>query len=176
MKKILFTILIGCIAFKVQSQHLQWFNGNYPDAVREIAIDGDGLIGSDAITTKFMNTYAGNKFIEQSVKDGSFTKMGDRAKIGSYLNAGAYMKLMSKDDTDSTVKNVVLALRYRTHFNSSFPSDLFGLYFYGNKRFAGTQADISDFNYEAIQYQQLQFGYGKIKKSGHSEFEYYGGR
>lgn len=175
MKKILFTIITGCIAFQVQAQHLQWFNANYPDAGTEISIDGDGLIGSDAITTKFMNTYAGNKFIEKSVKDGSFTKMGSRSKIGSYLNAGAYMKTRHTHSDDSTETYLKLALRYRTHFNSSFPADLFGLYFYGNKKFAGTQADISDFNYEAIQYQQLQFGYGKIKKSGSSEFEYYGG-
>ncbi|MBK8876594.1 MAG: hypothetical protein IPN13_23020 [Bacteroidetes bacterium] len=175
MKNILLTAICSMLLMNVNAQHEWPFKNNYTTATTEIGIDANGLIGSDAITTKFMNTYINNEFIEQSVKDGAYTKMDDRSKIGSYLNAGAYMKKMRLFEADSTVRNLTLALRYRTHFNADFPSDLFALYFYGNKRFAGVNADISDFNYEAIQYQQLQFGYGKTKKSGNSEFEYYAG-
>ncbi|MBK6641630.1 MAG: hypothetical protein IPG39_10520 [Bacteroidetes bacterium] len=89
MKNILLTAICSMLLMNVNAQHEWPFKNNYTTATTEIGIDANGLIGSDAITTKFMNTYINNEFIEQSVKDGAYSKMGDRSKIGSYLNGTA---------------------------------------------------------------------------------------
>jgi hypothetical protein len=101
------------------------------------------------------------------LKDGSLNKMTDKNYLGSMLNVGLWYR-HKKDSAFSWFAGVY----HRTHFNTKFPKDIFHLYFYGNKPFAGQTADLSNFNYFSLQYQQLQFGLMKEKTKGDKTITY----
>ena len=155
----------------LQAQFNLPFAENYPDANSEIGIEADYFISSDAVTVEFQNTYLSDNFIDNDLKDESFGKMDDRAVLGSGLNGGFYFK---KKISNKENKSWFAAAKVRQHYNSNFTTDMFGLYFYGNKRYAGQKADLSDLNYLDIQYNQLQFGFNsaKLKDSSRWDFSY----
>jgi uncharacterized protein DUF5723 len=134
------------------------FEDNYPDKKNSIGLDANYFINSNSVTTEFTNAYLTSKFLDSDIKDGSLKKMKDKNTLGSELNGGIYYRYGSKKSTDSCKVSHFFSLKERTHFTTKFPKDLFELYFYGNGPFAGTTADISNFHYRSVQYQQLQFG------------------
>jgi hypothetical protein len=99
------------------------------------------------VTTQFTNDYINSKFLEAEIKDKSLNKMKDKNMLGSEFNGSVYYRYKSRKSTDSVSVSHFFSLKERTHFNTKFPKDLFQLYFYGNKPFEGTTADISNFNY-----------------------------
>lgn|GEM_PF-1918348 len=172
MKKIF--LFPAAVIFTVHAgaQTSTLFENNYPGKKNAAGIDANYFISSNAVTTKFTNSYLNSKFLDAEIKDGSLEKMKDKNSLGSELNAGIYYRYGSKKSTDSCRVSHFFSLKERTHFTTKFPKDLFELYFYGNKPFAGTTADLSDFRYRSIQYQQLQFGIMHQTTKGEKEFGY----
>lgn len=157
-------ITISIIAFNHSKLPAQWydvFGRNYPDSKHEAGFAADYFISSDAVTVEFQNTYLNDNFIDNDLKDQTFKKMNGEPVLGSGLDAGFfYTRRSERKEGNSWFINV----RHRQHYNSTFTPDLFGLYFYGNKMYAGKTADLSDLNYLNIRYNQFQ--YGVIKKLG----------
>jgi uncharacterized protein DUF5723 len=153
------------------SQFYPLFSNNYPDSKSELGFVTDYFIGSDAVTVEFQNTYLNDNFIDNELKNKSFDKMDDRSVLGSGLNSGFYFK---KSMADKENKSWYASVRHRQHYNSNYTSDLFGLYFYGNKPYAGETADLSDLNYLNLRYNQLQFGFitSTVKEDMRWDFMY----
>jgi hypothetical protein len=148
------------------------FESNYPDKKNSIGIDANYFINSNGVTTEFTNAYLNSKFLDADIKEGSLKKMKDKNTLGSELNGGIYYRYGSKKSSDTCRVSHFFSLKERTHFTTKFPKDLFELYFYGNKPFAGASADISNFNYRSLQYQQLQFGMMHETRKDDKEFGY----
>jgi len=134
------------------------FSKNYSDKKNTIGIAGDYQIASDAVTVEFQNAFLNNSFLNTTIKDGAFTNMDDRSVMASRVSEGIYYK---RKTTESDNNFWFVAFRNRSHYNTNFTKDLFGLYFYGNKPYAGQTADLSDLNYNSIKWQQMQFGINK---------------
>ncbi len=162
---ILSGILLMAMTPELYAQFNFEFDKNYPDSKAEAGAFIDYFISSDAVTVEFQNTYLNDQFIDNELKNKSFDKMDSRSTLGSGLNGGIYFKKQIKDHTD---KMWMLGIKHRQHYNSNFSKDMFGLYFYGNKPYAGKTADISDLNYLNLRYQQFQFGFitTKVKDDG----------
>ena len=131
------------------------------DTLPLIRLDFDYAISSNAITNKFISAYAGNDFIDKDLKDDVFDRLKSRNRIGSELNTGiAYRSKTyhSKTKTDAASLQWTIALKHRVLFSSSFSDDLFGLYFYGNKKYENQNANINHFTFNYQQFQQLQLG------------------
>jgi Family of unknown function (DUF5723) len=150
-----FTVALTVLCSIGNGQVRHDFSINYPDARHQIGMGSDYLMASDAVTVEFQNAYLNNEFIDTDVKDGSLENMDDRAVMASSLSAGLWFKKRKKDTENN---HWFAALRHRSHYNTNFTSDLFGLYFYGNKPYAGETADLSDLNYRSMSWQQAQFG------------------
>ena len=147
-------ILIFCsTAGKAQLRHD--FSVNYPGLRYSVGLDGNYQIASDAVTVEFQNTFLNNGFIDSEMKDASFSNMDDRAVQAAGFNTGF---TFSKSRKDKPNDSWFAAARHRGHHDTEFTKDLFGLYFYGNKPYAGETADMSDMSYRTITWQQFQFG------------------
>ncbi len=177
MKKIfrtLFVTSIILVCFHSPSA-AQWngiFDSNYPDRQKEVGFAGEYFISSDAVTVEFQNTYLNDNFIDNDLKDKTFKKMNGEPVLGSGLDAGFYYSSRSeKNEEHSWFVNV----RHRQHYNSTFTPDMFGLYFYGNKMYAGKTADLSDLNYLNIRYNQFQYGIVRKLSGDSSGWTFRGG-
>jgi hypothetical protein len=147
------------------------FSINYPDARHQAGMGSEYLLASDAVTVEFQNAYLNNEFIDNEVKNGSLENMDERAVMASSLTAGIWFKKRKQD----TVNNHwFAAIRHRSHYNTNFTSDLFGLYFYGNKPYAGETADLSDLNYRSMTWQQFQFGMNRRIQKDSSYWDFTG--
>lgn len=165
-------LLIIIFSFRLQAQTSTLFGENYPDSKSCVGIDGNYFISSNAVTVKFQNSYLNNKFIDTSLKDASLNKMKDVNRLGSAYNAGLYYRHKTNKFLGIDSAAYFISIKDRSFFNSKFPADLFHLYFYGNKPFEGKTADVNNFNYRGMQWQQLQFGILKEIKKGNSVLSY----
>jgi hypothetical protein len=134
------------------------FENSYPDKKNSISIDANYFISSNAITNQFTNAYLNQEFLTTEIKDKSLENMKDENVLGNELNAGIYYSHKTKQCTDTNKTGYFVNVRNRAHLDTKFTKDFFELYFYGNKPFEGTTADIGNFNYRHLFYQQLQLG------------------
>lgn len=158
-------IFLACLLlpFYALAQTSLLFEENYPGNKTVFGFTVDYSIASVSIAVKFQNAFLQSKFIDNDLKDESLDMMKDENRIGSRLNAGTYFRKNSKRFWGIDSASWFVAVKERSHFNSLFPKDLFGLYFYGNKTYAGKTADVSDLNYRSVIYQQIEYGILKEK-------------
>jgi hypothetical protein len=152
------TAALALFSFSLHAQVRHDFRINYPDSRCSAGLTGDYLIASDAVTVAFQNAYLNNEFIDTDLKDASLDNIEDRAVMASKYAAGGFFQKRKKENPDDYW---FAAIRHRSHYNTAFTKDLFGLYFYGNKPYAGQTADMSDLNYRSLTWQQFQFGMNK---------------
>lgn len=172
MKKFFFASALIGLTIHANAQLSTIFEINYPDSKSVFGIEADYRINSNAITSAFTNAYVFGNFIDKDLKDGSLDKMKDANRLGSAFNGGLYYRHRTENFLGLKNSSYFFSLKERTFFNTDFPKDLFHLYFYGNKPLAGQTADISDFNYRSIQYEQLQFGIMKEVQKENLSFGY----
>jgi hypothetical protein len=148
------------------------FEDNYPESERCAGLFADYTIASNSITVQFQNAYIRGDFLDTDLKDQSLLKMRDMNKVGSLFNGGLYYRWKADRFMGIDSLSLFTGLFYRSHFSADYPGDLFELYFYGNRPFGGETADISDFHYLQLIYQQLQFGIMKSASCGAGTFRY----
>ncbi len=148
------------------------FEENYPEARVVAGLYADYFVASDAITVEFQNAYLRGDFIDAELKDRSLEKHDDRNRVASVVNGGAFVRWRTERFLGMDSLQLFAGLHYRSHFSSRYPRDLFHTYFYGNRPFEGETADLSDFRYLQVIYQQLQFGIMRSIPAGKGRVQY----
>jgi hypothetical protein len=135
------------------------FADDFPDSARtRVGLVGEYGINSNAITNKFITKFYNGGYIDIDKKDDVLGRVKNVNRIGGDVNYGIYVAF--KPDSILHKKNVsvFLSFRNREHFDARFSNDLYKVVFYGNAQFAGKTANLNDFNFNLIRYQQLQVG------------------
>lgn len=126
---------------------------------------------SNAINNRFVSALYGKKFIDNDMK--SSNKLKPMNYIGNQDNANAYFTHMPDSFLGADNIGYRIGLVYHNGRDMKFTDDLFNLMFYGNKRFAGDTADISNLQLNLLTYQELQFGIFQQTKIDDNPFTYY---
>lgn len=158
MKKIVALILFF-IPFSLFGQFNQWFPGQMDYSKTQVNAVFHYDVDALSMTNKFINTYRNGKYIDLETKDKVRDKLKDKNVIGGELG----VSLFYRSAADSLKKRGWYAgVTHTSIFESRFTKDLFQLYFYGNKPFAGKTADIGNMSLNQLTYQQLQLGLFQI--------------
>jgi len=137
-------------------------NDNYTKG--QVGIQGAYSIDSKHITNQFINTYRKGGYISVPMKDRVLDKLDDNNKFGGEGTVKIYYR--SQADSISG-RGWFAGLSHTGIVDARFTRDLFHLYFYGNKPFAGRTADLGELRYRQLEYQQLQAGlYMQSEKEG----------
>jgi len=114
--------------------------------------------GSNTLNNEFMSKFLFGGKIEQELKETVYDKLASNNFTGADLNYT--LNVLIPMDTFFRKSNLSLLVGVENveHFDASFTEDLFKFTFDGNKQFAGKAAEISNTNYNAFTYQQVNFG------------------
>ncbi len=135
-----------------------------PDIIRSeknaVTFQSEYFFGSNALTIDLASTYFNNGFINDGMKD----VVSGKLKTSNNFGAGFNYELNYRRSPDSLfgTKFSYYQVGFRDvyHLDARFNRDVFELYFRGNKKYAGQTADIGDFEFKQLFYQQLYFTFG----------------
>lgn len=176
MKRILFILLSTLF-----SQTLFAFD-QLPDSVSLISqevkkkstfnFETEYFFGSNGLTVDLASTYFRNGFINDEMKD----VVSNKLKTSNRFGAGFKYEISYRYHPDSIfgLANSFYQIGHRDifHLDARFSKDVFDIYFRGNKMFAGKTADLSNFEFKQIFYQQFYFMFGHSYMKGNNQFEY----
>ena len=116
-----------------------------------------------------------NSFINDDVKDAVSKKLSSLNRFGADFNW--HIDYSHKVDSFLGLSHCILGVKLldRTHLSSRFSEDAFELYFRGNKNYVGKTADLSDFRFNSLHYQELSFSLGHWFRKGDNLFEWNAG-
>jgi len=137
----------------------------YPEAStlrhkNHIQLQGDVSLNSTAITNTFFRSFITNKYITNALKDEVSARLKNKNRYGYMLNAS----LLVNFHKDSLTSYMVGSAE-KQHNAAVFSKDDFGLFFRGNKMFAGKDASLSPLHFTSFSYQSIFVGINKTSKS-----------
>lgn len=139
------------------------------------SLSNDYYFASNAITNEFALQYFQNGFIDNEMKSRVESNLEDHNRFG--IDFITQLKYTSLNKTIFSLPNSFysISLNNRYHVNSEFTSGAFKLYFKGNKEFRNKIVGLSDFKYNQVFYQQLNFTFGHKYKIDENKFGYAAG-
>jgi len=113
---------------------------------------------SSSISNKFLDLFLFSDHIDEQNKNWMFASLHSYNSFGADINGG--LTFITFPDTFVGSTDIGLFVRYNKyyHVDMSFTRDLFELFFDGNKRFAGKEANLSNSSLNMMNYEQMQFG------------------
>lgn len=113
---------------------------------------------STAITNRFINSFYRGGFLDEKLKQRVLDKTGKYNRAAADANADFWFFQRLDSVFGKPGGGLIYSVGQRTHFNTVFSEDAFALAFFGNKRFAGTKADMNDFRFNYLSYQKVSVG------------------
>ncbi len=177
-KTITVILLILSLSFSIQAfsqvndlENITNLHYYFDDNKMETGATFNTFASSNSINNKFVSALYGKKYIDNELKNSN--KLKPINYLGNQDNINAYF--CHKPDTFLGTNNTGyrIGLVYHNHRDMKFTDDLFNLMFFGNKRFAGDTADISNLRLNLITYQELQFGIFQKTMVDENPFTYY---
>jgi len=145
------------------AQFNQWLPLNDSWHHSQAGISCEYYLDSKNLTNKFINTYRTGGFIDTEMKDKVLGRLDDNNTMGG----DGTVQLYFRSAADSARNHGwFVGLSHTGVIDASFTKDLFHLYFYGNKPFAGKTADLGEMSYTNLEYQQLKAGLFKVHDKG----------
>ncbi len=131
---------------------------NYDSCKASVETNIDCEFASNSISNKFLDLYLFSNHIDEQNKQWMFAGLHSSNSFGADINEG--ITFVTFPDTFAGFANIGLFVKYNKyyHVDMSFTRDLFELFFDGNKRFAGTAANLYNSSLNIINYDQMQFG------------------
>ena len=120
-----------------------------------IGTSGEYVYNSNALLNPFIHGLYNGQFIDNQLKDEVSGKLKKQNRLG--VNAGYNIYYAFRNKEKST--GFFVSLKNKEHLDTQFSQDLFNLAFYGNKRFDGKVANLDNFSFNLLKYQELQFGF-----------------
>jgi hypothetical protein len=174
VKKLFSALSIFFSVLSLSAQETDLVTSLFSDSAKTkntILFTSDFLFASNAITNELAKEYFLNGFITDEMKDGVTKKLDDKNRLGGDFSFELYFRHKPDSMFGSRNWSWYIGIKNTDHINSTFPRDLFEVYFRGNKNYAGETADFSGFNYLLVKYQQLQFGLSKSYKTTTARYE-----
>ncbi|GAB4248118.1 MAG: hypothetical protein Kow0079_00040 [Vicingaceae bacterium] len=164
MKKLtLFILVLSC--FEVFGQYTLEFFADTNQSF--VSTDLNFQFGSNAINNKFFKSYYLGEYIDEELKATVKDKLKANNYFGGDLNINLLLKLKADTLFNRTDLYYLFGMEQHQHTNGSFSEDAFNLTFYGNKMYAGKDADISGLELYSFTYQAINFGLMKeTRKNG----------
>ena len=130
----------------------------YNDYKASAGFDLSYDINSTSITNKFLNKFLFGDHIDAQNKQWMFAGLKPDNTFGADVEGG--ISFVTFPDTFAGSTNMGLFVKYNKYYHAdlSFTRDLFELFFDGNERFAGQEADLSNSSLNLVNYEQLQLG------------------
>ncbi len=172
MKRIL---LISLFIIPLQSLASEWIFDRDSTFHSSVNISSDYYFASDAITNEFALAYYQNEFIDNLKKDNVTENLSSLNRFGTEFQA--QLKYASQNRTVFGLANSFfsVSLNNRYHINSKFSYDAFQMYFRGNAAYRNKSADLGDFIYNQVYYQQVNFTFGHKFRRGENKFGFAAG-
>ncbi len=142
------------------------FNQQYRgDAVNRITVDGNYYSGSIGVPAGLSYGVLFNLPISDALKDRADKHLGKELKFDENLSTGInYQRYFKKADL-----TLLVGYNYRQMLNITAPKQAFETGFYGNARFEGDTASLSNIHFDFYNYNQYSVGilkridYGKYQ-------------
>ena len=140
----------------------QQFRG---DAVNRITINGNYYSNSIGIPASLAYNLLFNLPISDALKDRADKHLGKEVKFEENLSTGAtYEKYLKKADL-----TLIVGYSYRQMLNLAAPKQAFETGFYGNGRFEGDTANLSNIHFDFYNYNQYSIGI--MKKIDYGKYQ-----
>lgn len=138
-----------------------YFHHKYPNHHRQIQLNTQACLGSNAVNTTFINTFLTGGFIDDEMK----ASVSDRMLRSNNTLGFDWNTEVSFTNYNDTLlgKNwgFHLGISNRIYGDFAFEKNLFDLAFYGNKPFAGSNVSLAPASGEIVFYQQFKLGFIK---------------
>ena len=140
-----------------------------------IQLSGGYFYDSNSITNEFALEYFRNGFIDEDMKDNVSGRLSGENRFGG--SAKTELRYTRYTDSLFSMKNCFYSVALSNYYDvfSGFSDDAFELYFRGNKEYAGKKAELSNFEYQNLTYQQINFSFGHRYKREANSFAYTAG-
>ena len=153
-------ILFILIPFSISAQESGYYF--HPDSAyrHQAGFSSEYFFSSSAIKSRFAYAFFINDFIDEDLKNSVSSELKDHNRFGSGFQAMFFYK--QKTDSLFGLPNSFfsISLENHNHISSEFSSDAFEIYFRGNKSYAGKTADLGDFKYDQVYWQDINFTFG----------------
>ena len=124
----------------------------------EMEMHGDAYINSDAITNEFFFTLLKGRHIDTEIKENVLNRVRYISRWGTDLNYGITWSYSPDSLFGKKGLSTRVEINDRMHANGIFSKDFFEVAMYGNLPFAGKSADLGNFRFNFLRYQQVLFG------------------
>jgi hypothetical protein len=146
---ILFNLLC-CFVLKAQ-YNTEFIN--YDNTKRSVSVNLDFDAGSNGISSSLSNKLIWGGYVDESIKEESSKHLKQLNNFGINLNydVSTFIKGNNKFD-------FLIGFKNQEVLNASYTKDFFNLMFYGNSKYKGQTADLSNCNINALRFQEVKFG------------------
>ncbi len=148
---LIFFLFQNCFALKPKNDSL---------ATNAITVSTEYSFGSNGLTNQLAKNYYRNDFISTEMKDNVSKKLSGENRLGIDFNYT--IQYRHKTDSLFGLRNSFYRIKFRDvfHVDADFNKDAFELYFKGNKSYAGQTANMNNFEFRQLKYQQVNFTFG----------------
>ncbi|MBN4081744.1 hypothetical protein JYU23_01300 [bacterium AH-315-C07] len=157
--KIAFVVILFLITLKsVYGQVESSISLLAAEPTRFVESQNDFSINSNVITNSFINSFYFGRFIDNDEINNISENLKKINRLGGMTSIGiGYYDSRSKLSKSHGVSYFV-TVNYKEYLHTEFSADLFKIGFQGNSNFSGKQADLGNFYYQQLIYQQLKGG------------------
>ncbi len=138
-----------------------YFHFKYPTHHRQIQLNTQAQLGSNAVNTSFINTFLTGNFIDDAMK----ASVSDQLMKSNNTMGFDWNTEVSFTNYNDTLLGkdwgFHLGLSNRIYGDFAFEKNLFDLVFYGNKPFQGSNVSLAPAHGEIVFYQQFKLGFIK---------------
>jgi hypothetical protein len=165
-------LIILFIFFQVKSFASGWIFDADSTYHNSVDLSSGYFFGSNAITNQFALAYFRGEFIDEAKKNIVTGNLSDNNRFG--VESMVQLKYNSKNRKVFGLPNSFfsIALNTRYHINSKFRYDAFEIYFRGNEDYRNKTADLGNFAYNQVFYQQFNFTFGHEYKRNENKLGY----
>ncbi len=116
-------------------------------------------IASNCFNTKlYTNIFNGN-YLGETVKNQVSDRSANYNRIGYDFDTEIKIQFKPKRLFKNYFKWMELSFADRNHIHAGFSRDALNMALYGNNRFVGKKADLSNLTFNLLQYQQIRIGF-----------------
>ncbi len=176
MNKLILPVLLIIAGVQAKAQFTTIFKDTATNNSIELFTNYN--VGSNAITNSFINKFYLQNYINDNLKNSVSKNLDPMNNVGGDLNYGITYTRFKNDSIGLWgMKNTgyYVSLKNRTLIDGRFSRDFFNVFFDGNQSYKGKTADFSDFNFNSLTYQQLEFGLIKKIETDQKQYVIGGG-
>ncbi|MEO6190507.1 MAG: DUF5723 family protein [Saprospiraceae bacterium] len=161
MFRISLVFLLIVVGYLAQGQDVEGLKTNC------LSISTSIEVGSKELSSKFINKYFNGGTIDQATKDAFFDKLNSKNTAGAFWESEVKIKRFSTKSTDLNRSYQMIGFENYYLYEAEFSKDLFGLYFYGNRKYEDKTADLSNMHFKQNKFQIFKLGiYQRLQNFG----------